>query len=87
MKWTAFKLLIGGWWQILWSIRYALLAALVGGYIGYFIGYWAKAYEGDANAALKTVSTDIQIEEKQDEIRNHRPDRNGVSQRLRSGSF
>lgn len=71
----------------LWEVKNYVLAALVAGYVGYFIGHWAAGIEAANKVDTKTISTDIKIEEKQDEIRNHRPDRNGVIKRLRGGTF
>lgn len=64
-----------------------ILAALAGIYVGYHIGYWARDIEGDPKAALKSISTDIKIKEKQDEIRNNRPERDAVIKRLRAGTY
>lgn len=73
--------------SLFWEFKNLVLAVLVSGYVGYSIGHYAGGAEANDMASIKAVGTDIKIEEEQNEIRNHRPDRSGVVKRLREGNF
>lgn len=72
----------------LWGNKLYVLIFIIGGYAGFWIGTWSeKLTHNDKSQILRDVSTAIQIDEVQDEIRNNRPDSDRVVERMRAGTF
>lgn len=73
--------------MILWIVKYwrlvSILVLLAGLGISHFMAY-NKGVQAERN---RNVTKVIEIEKKQDDIRNHRPDDDGIIDILRRGNL
>lgn len=53
----------------------------------YGTGYWRGYYAGKNSVKIEAVNQAVTVREKQNEIRNHRPDDVQLIDGLRAGSF
>ncbi len=53
----------------------------------YYIGHWRGYSDGKADVKIKTVEKIVTVRERQNEVRNHRPDDMQLDNVLRAGRF